>query len=81
LVERLLEPPKDSFFLFGPRGTGKTTLLRSWFPRALWFDLLSQQELYNLLRSPRDFAGAVEAHPARTAGTSDQALAKPLANS
>ena len=47
----------------GPRGTGKSTLLKSWFPEALWFDLLDQGELYRLLRSPGAFAQAVEAQP------------------
>ncbi len=37
---RLLTPPKGSFFLLGPRGTGKTTWLRSQFPNAHRIDLL-----------------------------------------
>lgn len=35
LQSRFFEPPAGSFFLFGPRGTGKTTLLRQAFPDAL----------------------------------------------
>ncbi len=61
MLTRLLKPPKDSFFLFGPRGTGKSTLIRSWFPNALFFDLLDQQEIFNLHRSPDAFAKAVAA--------------------
>lgn len=61
MLTRLLRPPTDSFFLFGPRGSGKSTLLRSWFPQALWFDLLSQKEMFELLRSPDHFAKVVEA--------------------
>jgi predicted AAA+ superfamily ATPase len=37
---RHLPVPDRSFFLFGPRGTGKTTWLRHVLPDALWFDLL-----------------------------------------
>jgi predicted AAA+ superfamily ATPase len=37
---RFLQPPRSHFFLFGPRGTGKSTWLRARFPDALWFDLL-----------------------------------------
>lgn len=37
---RHLGMPENSFFLFGPRGTGKTTWLREALPDALWFDLL-----------------------------------------
>ena len=40
IVERFLALPSDSFFLFGPRGTGKSTWLRQQLPDALWLDLL-----------------------------------------
>lgn len=47
MYSRLLSAPEQkSFFLFGPRGTGKTTWVRSKFPRALYFDLL-KAETYN----------------------------------
>jgi predicted AAA+ superfamily ATPase len=63
MITRLLPRPKDSFFLFGPRGTGKSTLLKSWFPDALWMDLLSQTEIFRLMSSPGAFAQAVEGQP------------------
>ena len=34
LVRRFFQAPKESFFLFGPRGTGKSTWLRRTFPDA-----------------------------------------------
>lgn len=40
MVPRLLEPATGSFFLFGPRGTGKSTWLRQRYPDAVWIDLL-----------------------------------------
>lgn len=40
IVRRFLVPPSGSFFLFGPRGTGKSTWLRQQLPDALWLDLL-----------------------------------------
>lgn len=41
LVERLFSPPaKYSFFLFGPRGTGKSTWVKKQFPSAFYIDLL-----------------------------------------
>src|SRR3990170_1172279 len=47
MYTRILKPPKNkSFFLFGPRGTGKTTWLKQRFPDALYFDLLNA-EIYN----------------------------------
>ena len=40
LLKRFLPTPSSSFFLFGPRGTGKTTWLRQRFPDALFVNLL-----------------------------------------
>ncbi len=51
MFERLIEKPlesRKSFFLFGPRGTGKTTWLKHWLPEALFVNLL-QSEYYNRL--------------------------------
>ncbi len=46
--DRFFAAPAHSFFLFGPRGTGKTTWLRAQFPDALFIDLLQTdtQRLY-----------------------------------
>ena len=69
MYPRRLVPPTRSFFLFGPRGTGKTTWLRERFPTALWFDLVRDTELLRLMRDPDIFRQAVEARP-RAAGSS-----------
>ncbi|MDR2377736.1 MAG: DUF4143 domain-containing protein [Puniceicoccales bacterium] len=42
-VRRLLPPSLNSFFLFGPRGTGKTSWLKQAFPDALKIDLLQPE--------------------------------------
>ena len=39
-VTRFFRLPEQSCFLFGPRGTGKSTLLRERLPAALYLDLL-----------------------------------------
>jgi predicted AAA+ superfamily ATPase len=39
-IPRHFRAPKESFFLFGPRGTGKSSWVRRAFPDALWIDLL-----------------------------------------
>ncbi|MDR3116967.1 MAG: DUF4143 domain-containing protein [Puniceicoccales bacterium] len=44
-VKRFLEPPGMSFFLFGPRGSGKNLWTRQRFPGAVFIDLLSPGEL------------------------------------
>ncbi len=43
---------KKSHFLFGPRGTGKTTLIRQSLPNATVFDLLDAKTYTDLLREP-----------------------------
>ena len=51
MFERLIDIPlksRKSFFLFGPRGTGKTTWLKRHLPQALFFNLL-QSDPYNRL--------------------------------
>lgn len=58
--------PKGSFFLFGPRATGKTTWLRSVLPSALWIDLLRMHEVLALTRQPELFRSRVEALAARS---------------
>jgi len=50
----LIKPPKGkSFFLFGPRGTGKTTWVKSIFPGAIYLDLLEAKLFNDLLANPQ----------------------------
>ena len=63
MYARRLQLPDRSFFLFGPRGTGKTTWLRQVLPGALWFDLLRTQTFLELSRRPDVFRQQVEALP------------------
>ncbi len=57
VIPRLLEPPGRSFFLFGPRGTGKSRWLADRFPHAAaTFDLLDEAVLLDLLGDPGAFA-------------------------
>ncbi len=54
MYSRLIKPPEDkSFFLFGPRGTGKTTWVKSAFPKAIYLDLLEAELFNNLLVNPQ----------------------------
>ncbi len=43
-LPRFFKVPKQSFFLLGPRGTGKSTFLKHNFPNALFIDLLKPDE-------------------------------------
>ncbi|MEO6096115.1 MAG: DUF4143 domain-containing protein [Fibrobacteria bacterium] len=49
----LITSPKKSFFLFGPRGTGKTAWARTAFPKALYLDLLEAGLFNDLLANPQ----------------------------
>jgi len=63
---RLLAPPQASFFLFGPRGAGKSTWLRNTFPQAHRIDLLDEALYQSYLADPGGFAGELRARPPRT---------------
>ncbi len=51
-MSRLLSCPNRSFFLFGPRGTGKSTWLKQVLPEALRLDLLDSSLFLELSRDP-----------------------------
>lgn len=51
-LQRLLALPERSFFLFGPRGTGKSTWLQGVLPDACHLDLLDTALCYGLQREP-----------------------------
>ncbi|MDE2906053.1 MAG: AAA family ATPase [Acidobacteriota bacterium] len=52
MYARSLPTPTRSVFLFGPRGTGKTTWIRDRFPTAAAYDLLDTREALRLSKNP-----------------------------
>ncbi|MDZ4697807.1 MAG: DUF4143 domain-containing protein [Deltaproteobacteria bacterium] len=52
MYTRILETPDRSFFLLGPRGTGKSSWIRSALPAAKVFDLLASETYLELLANP-----------------------------
>src|SRR5215470_12916533 len=52
---RVLASPKQSFFLFGMRGVGKSTWARQTFPQAHRIDLLDEGVYQNILPNPSLF--------------------------
>lgn len=63
-VKRLLRVPDHSFFLFGARGTGKSTWLRQVLPEAVYLDLLDTSLQLELLSDPHRLEALVgEAAP------------------
>ena len=63
VARTFFEIPVGHFFLFGPRGTGKSTLLRKAFPDALWVNLLSPAEHRNYSARPERLRELVAAAP------------------
>ena len=59
--KRLLAPPKQSFFLFGLRGAGKSTWATTMFPGAVRIDLLDQALHGTYLAAPDKFADRLRA--------------------
>ena len=55
MINRVLKLPRageETFFLWGPRQTGKSTLLRATYPQAVWIDLLKAEEFRRYLNAP-----------------------------
>ncbi len=66
MIPRLLKLPSDeSFFLFGPRGVGKTTLLKNlpWFSKTLYINLLIATEEQRFIRNPDELIAIIKASP------------------
>ncbi len=64
MYKRILElplKPEQSFFLWGPRRTGKTTLLKQTYPQAYRIDLLKSDVLMRYLQEPAVFREEVQA--------------------
>lgn len=64
-VGRFLVPPQGSFFLFGPRGTGKSTWTQTALPRAVRFDLLDPATFRELAARPERLEERLGAERAR----------------
>ncbi|MFH0948089.1 MAG: AAA family ATPase [Elusimicrobiota bacterium] len=63
IIPRIFVPQKYNFFLFGPRGTGKTTYLKQNYPDAIWVDLL-EPDVFRLYGAyPERLREIVLAHP------------------
>ena len=60
-IQRLLPPPTRSTFLFGPRGTGKSTFAKQAFPDALAIDLRAGPVARALIVAPERLHDAIDA--------------------
>ncbi len=62
-TERFFAAPTDSFFIFGPRGTGKSTWLKRTFPDAYLVDLLDDSTFRAYITHPERIKQIVKANP------------------
>jgi predicted AAA+ superfamily ATPase len=60
---RFFKAPNQSYFLFGPRGTGKSTFLKQHYPDALWIDLLKPDVFRNYVARPERLIELVRGNP------------------
>lgn len=63
MLKRIFNAPQQSYFLMGPRGSGKSTWLRATYPDAHVIDLLSEETYQRLLANPGHFANELRAVP------------------
>lgn len=61
---RLPRPGRETFFLWGPRQSGKSTLLRQTYPDARWVDLLKSEEFRRYAERPEMLREELRAEPA-----------------
>lgn len=65
MYARFYRPPAASFFLFGPRGTGKSTWLRDHYPDALIIDLIDPESTRFYGAAPERLRQTIAASPGR----------------
>ncbi len=61
--KRFFIPPLQSYFLFGPRGTGKSTWLKEHYPEAYWVDLLEPEIFRFFVAAPEKLSQILAEHP------------------
>jgi predicted AAA+ superfamily ATPase len=65
-IKRFFKESTQSFFLFGPRGTEKSTLIKLLYPDALWIDLLQPESLRSLSARPERLFDLMQSNPNKT---------------
>ncbi len=63
-IPRTINPPEGSYFLLGPRGTGKSTWLLHRYPKAVRIDLLLGEEERRFSAYPEKIREVAAALPA-----------------
>ena len=66
MIPRYYTPPEKSYFLFGPRGTGKSTFLKAYYPEAFYIDLLKPDLQRKYQARPERIIELIAANPTIT---------------
>lgn len=77
LITRFFNDPEHSYFLFGPRGTGKSTLIKELYPDSIWIDLLKPAVLREYLARPERLSEVVAGSPNISAVVIDEVQKAP----
>lgn len=65
MYKRFSKDPEQSYFLFGPRGTGKSTWMREHYRDAIWIDCLDPEISRLLTAFPEKLEEMIKADPAK----------------
>lgn len=63
LIKRNFNDSDSSYFLFGPRGTGKSTWLKQTFPQAVYIDFLNPETFRFISAKPERLKSLIDAEP------------------
>ena len=78
MYKRIFQASKRSFFILGPRGTGKTTWLKNHYKKAIFYDLLNPSIYLKLQKNPALFRQEVLALPKNSIIVIDEVQKLPI---
>lgn len=65
MIKRFFTAPRQSYFLFGPRGTGKSTWLKQNYPEAYWVNLMDPETFQHFSARPERLRQILTERPER----------------
>ena len=78
MYKRIFPPSKRSFFILGPRGTGKTTWLKSYYKKSVFYDLLNPSIYLKHQKNPGLFRQEISALPKNSVIIIDEVQKLPI---
>ena len=78
MYKRIFQVSNRSSFILGPRGTGKTTWLKSYYKKAIFYDLLNPSIYLKLQKNPELFRQEILALPKNSIVVIDEVQKLPI---